>query len=230
MLFVGDELSLSNSTESTVKDCLSRIASTTTASMPLPTVARRTKHRNRHHHPVKTMNALTNSACVLRPSVLSRFVSSLSNSNMEQPSGETQPKSDNLKPEISPEAQKQQQEGGVPPAQPTGTLQDLDPNELLTKRNQVRCLVGFGVLQSVWRELRGASWRQQCSCHASSHLHIVTLNDLTRFCLRPLHSAMLLPWPACADPVGAGAAWRAPRPHVDAGCAVRGEEGTDLGQ
>lgn len=51
--------------------------------------------------------------------------------------GQAQPKPDSLKPEVSPEAQKQQQEGGVPPAQPTGTLQDVDPNELLTKRNQV---------------------------------------------------------------------------------------------
>lgn len=41
------------------------------------------------------------------------------------------------KPEISRQAQEEQQKGGVPPAKPTGTLQDKDPNELIEKRNQV---------------------------------------------------------------------------------------------
>lgn len=57
--------------------------------------------------------------------------------SMDQTKDQMQPKSDNLKPEISPEAQQQQQEAGVPPAKPTGTLQDLDPNALMEKRNQV---------------------------------------------------------------------------------------------
>jgi hypothetical protein len=55
----------------------------------------------------------------------------------QQKNEQAQTKSDHLKQEISPEAQKQQQEAGVPPAEPTGTLQDLDPNDLMTKRNQV---------------------------------------------------------------------------------------------
>lgn len=57
--------------------------------------------------------------------------------DQQQGNEQVQTKSDNLKPEISPEAQQQQKEAGVPPAEPTGTLQDLDPNDLMTKRNQV---------------------------------------------------------------------------------------------
>lgn len=56
---------------------------------------------------------------------------------MEQTKEQMQPKSNDLKPEISPEAQQQQQEAGVPPAKPTGALQDMDPNALMEKRNKV---------------------------------------------------------------------------------------------
>lgn len=98
---------------------------------------------------------------------------------MQQTSpSEQQQEQPQLKPEVSPEAQAQQEEGGVPPAKPTGTLQvclsvgaalkcalliecpcqmhaqlgfvpdllcvlladdvqDVDPNELIKKRNQV---------------------------------------------------------------------------------------------
>lgn len=59
----------------------------------------------------------------------------------QQGNDQMQPKGDKLKPEISPQAQQEQQEGGVPPAKPTGTLQDLDPNELMTKRNQVQAVM-----------------------------------------------------------------------------------------
>lgn len=57
--------------------------------------------------------------------------------SMDQTKEQMQTKSGNLKPEISPAAQQQQQGAGVPPAKPTGTLQDMDPNALMEKRNQV---------------------------------------------------------------------------------------------
>jgi len=60
----------------------------------------------------------------------------LTTAHMEQQQ-QPKPEAPALKPEVSPDSQRQQQEAGVPPAKPTGTLQDVDPNELLTKRNQV---------------------------------------------------------------------------------------------
>lgn len=86
----------------------------------------------------------------------SRHLSSTSNMNQQQQQDQPQLKSDNLKPEISPEAQKQQQEGGVPPAKPTGSLQDMDPNKLMAKRNQVQ------------------NW---CSYRSSAGMHIASLHD-----------------------------------------------------
>jgi hypothetical protein len=65
------------------------------------------------------------------------LVSSATAASMDQTKEQMQPKSDNLKPEISPEAQQQQQEAGVPPAKPTGALPDMDPNALMEKRNKV---------------------------------------------------------------------------------------------
>lgn len=60
----------------------------------------------------------------------------LTTANMEQQQ-QPKPEAQALKPEVSPDSQRQQEEAGVPPAKPTGTLQDVDPNELLKKRNQV---------------------------------------------------------------------------------------------
>jgi hypothetical protein len=108
----------------------------------------------------------------------------------QQKNEQVQAKSDNLKPEISPEAQQQQKEAGVPPAEPTGTLQDLDPNELMAKRNQVSpCAAGCScnMLKVSMRcaDSMPSRWARLAKAVANGPSWTV-------------HSKLTLPFPCCA--------------------------------